>query len=64
PPAPKPETGSATGGSGGSLLDLLTGGGQPAAPEPEQPEAPQEPSGGGGLDGDALLQELLQSLGN
>lgn len=64
PPAQKPETEGITGGSGGSLLDLLTGGGQTAAPESGQPEAPEEPSGGGGLDGDALLQDLLQSLGN
>ena len=65
-PDQKPEDAAAAGV--GSLLDLLTGGGasQQAAPEPEQPVPAEDSSQGQGtgLDGDALLQDLLQSLGN
>jgi uncharacterized protein involved in outer membrane biogenesis len=68
-PAPVPEQkpaveGGGSGGGSGSLLDLLTGGTAPAAPEPEQPAQDQQPSQDTGLNGDALLQDLLQSLGN
>jgi len=63
-PTQKPENKNGANGATGSLLDLLTGGAQPAAPEPVQPAAPEEPAQSSGLDGDALLQDLLQSLGN
>ena len=67
-PAPAPDQKPEDAAGVGSLLDLLTGGAAPqqAEPEPEQ-AAPAEDSSQGqgtGLDGEALLQDLLQSLGN
>ena len=61
-PPPEPQEKPQPADAAGSLLDLLTGG-APAPSDPPQDE-PAEPSGGSGLDGDALLQDLLKSLGN
>ena len=49
-----------------ALLDLLTGGvqQQPAPDEPDESDQTDQPARGSGLDGDALLRDLLQSLGN